>query len=250
MKKYFVSADIHGFYSEWMFALKNKGFDINNPDHIIIICGDLLDRGSEAKSLVNFVYDMLKKGRAILIKGNHEDLFQDMVNRKQPFYNDITNGTYDTLFQLTYPGFSPYDFNYDVRWDEIIKSMVNYYELGDYIFVHGWIPTKDLYDPEWRNASEEQWKKARWLNGIERWFSGCKEPGKTIVCGHWHCSYGWSKIRKEREEFPDKRVEGWEKSFEPFIDDGIIAIDACTAYSHIVNVLVLEVDNEEKINNS
>ena len=26
--KYFVSADIHGFYDEWQSALKEKGFDI------------------------------------------------------------------------------------------------------------------------------------------------------------------------------------------------------------------------------
>ncbi len=30
--KYFVSSDIHGFYDEWMKTLKDKGFDINNPN--------------------------------------------------------------------------------------------------------------------------------------------------------------------------------------------------------------------------
>ena len=41
--KYFVSSDIHGFYDEWQKSLKDNGFDINNPCHKIIVCGDLFD---------------------------------------------------------------------------------------------------------------------------------------------------------------------------------------------------------------
>ena len=52
--KYFVSADVHGFFNEWKFALKEKGFDINNSEHKIIVCGDLFDRGAQAKELQTF----------------------------------------------------------------------------------------------------------------------------------------------------------------------------------------------------
>ena len=38
MKKYFVVADIHSFYDEFMKALNDAGFDINNEDHILISC--------------------------------------------------------------------------------------------------------------------------------------------------------------------------------------------------------------------
>ena len=38
MKKYYVASDIHGFFSEWMMALKDNGFDENNQEHIIILC--------------------------------------------------------------------------------------------------------------------------------------------------------------------------------------------------------------------
>lgn len=48
MAKYFICSDVHGFYTEWMKALKEAGFDIENPNHKIIHCGDLLDRGEEA----------------------------------------------------------------------------------------------------------------------------------------------------------------------------------------------------------
>ena len=54
--KYFVSSDIHGFYDEWILALKNKGFDIKNPNHKIIICGDIFDRGRQPKKLLISFY--------------------------------------------------------------------------------------------------------------------------------------------------------------------------------------------------
>ena len=60
----------------------------------------------------------------------------------------------------------------------------------------------------------------------------CQCP-QTIVCGHWHCSYG-HHIVDGTPEFGDGA------NFNPFYADGIIAIDACTAASHKVNVVVLE----------
>ena len=34
MKKYFVFADVHGFYDELEAALEAKGFEEDNPNHI------------------------------------------------------------------------------------------------------------------------------------------------------------------------------------------------------------------------
>ena len=47
MKTYFVCSDIHGFYKEWMKSLKEAGFNKNNPEHILIVLGDVFDRGNE-----------------------------------------------------------------------------------------------------------------------------------------------------------------------------------------------------------
>lgn len=65
------------------------------------------------------------------------------------------------------------------------------------------------------------------------------ERSKTIVCGHWNCSWGWSHILQKRKEFPNNSRKEWEKSFEPYIEQGIIAFDACTDYSGIINVISL-----------
>ena len=98
--KYFVTADIHGYYTYYLEALKKQGFDINNPNHKLIICGDLFDRGREPKELINFVLE--HRDKIIFIRGNHEDLMEDMLVRNYPTSADYHNGTYQTLLDLGY----------------------------------------------------------------------------------------------------------------------------------------------------
>lgn len=272
MKEYFVLSDIHSFYDEMMVALLDKGFSQENPDHIIIVCGDIMDRGSQSKQVLDFLYDLYKLDRVILIRGNHEDLFEDMLDRGYYGKHDISNGTFRTLKDL-----QPNDVddklarilfhelltNYDRRWDELRSIMVPYYELGKYIFVHAWIPFKyndtgkfsmlayygnspktSLYDPGWRNASEFSFQEARWVNGMEYADAGIIEPGKTIVCGHWHCSYGNARKKYPGKTYGFYREKEYDTTemdlFEPYYGDGIIAIDACTALTKKCNCLHLK----------
>jgi hypothetical protein len=143
--------------------------------------------------------------------------------------------------------------------DFITENCVDYAEIGDYVLAHGWIPViskdnlpyyytrnrKFEFNPNWRGASSEEWEQARWFNGMEMWKHVGAPEGKTVVCGHWYCSYGWSHIRQQRKEWPNKGLKNWKESFEPFIDDGIMAIDACTAYTEFCNVVVIEEDEDE-----
>ena len=65
------------------------------------------------------------------------------------------------------------------------------------------------------------------------------EPGKTIVCGHWHCSALWHAKNPDLcDEFGPK------EKFDPFITKDMIALDACTAYTKKVNCIVVD---EEKL---
>lgn len=292
MKKYFVVSDIHGFYSPMMAALKKNGFDINNPNHYLICLGDLLDRGGEAKKVINFFYNF-PKDRLILIRGNHEDLFDSLVNNEyfdlnalsrhglgdntkgkslfftvfddfRMLYPHIQNGTLDTLCQLGNNGRARtvddiflredkglisinYNNDYFKKFNELKSRMLDYYEIGDYIFVHGWIPlhiTKTPNKPneysyfkEWRKVIKADWESARWLNGMDMASHGFIEPNKTIVCGHFHTGWGHYYLHQEGiDEFSNLDI---------YRDNGIIALDACTAYSHKVNCLVIELEEEE-----
>ena len=41
MKKYFIVTDVHSFYKIMLDTLNVKGFDVNNNEHYLILCGDL-----------------------------------------------------------------------------------------------------------------------------------------------------------------------------------------------------------------
>ena len=238
--KYFISSDIHGFFNEWQNALKDKGFDLNNPEHKIILCGDLFDRGNQPKEIIEFV--LKHKDKVILIRGNHEDLMEQMIERNSSDYGDLCNGTAQTIVDL-YPEWQISEFDLKkianlTKLQKVLDMCIDYYETKHYIFVHAWIPIVEncyLYDSDWRTARKERWEKARWTNPVEMFRYEIYESNKTIVCGHWHCSALWHEQNPdEYEEFGDKAI------FEPFITKNMIAIDACTTYSHKVNVVVLE----------
>lgn len=253
MDKYFVVSDVHGFLDELMAALTEKGFDKDNPEHKLVVCGDLFDRGSKAVELLEFVKSL--GDRFIYVRGNHEDLlldcYNDLITHVYLGRHHISNGTIDTICQFT--GLNNFEvLSYSEKRDALLdtkilpliywinEKSVNYFEIGDYICVHGWIPRLH-HAGDFKKANMIDWDRARWINGMEAWRKpDNRVDGKTIVCGHYHCSYGWSHIRQKRKEFPDKNRKDWQKSFEPFVDDGIIAIDACTAYTGIVNCIVLE----------
>lgn len=227
-------SDIHSYYDEMQKALNDAGFDINNPEHVFISLGDLLDRGSKPKECLDFVNN-LPDDRKVLIMGNHEELMDDCIERDFFFSHDWHNGTAETVKILT-DSLQPAVMENCEAWKKYRNSLVNYYEIDRYIFVHGWIPIDFLtyeYLSSWREVGD--WRRARWYNGMEMWGMDYREPGKTIVCGHWHTSYGHSRFDNNGSEFGDDAV------FTPFRKDGIVAIDACTAHTNFCNCLVLTI---------
>lgn len=247
-KKLFVVSDIHSFYTELRVALENAGFDKNNEKHWLIVCGDAFDRGEESVELLQFLMSLERK---ILIRGNHDTLLEDCCKRGFALGHDRSNGTAKTIYDIGG------DSDFDVCCDNTLAktqayrdSLLNYFETKNYIFVHGWIPCdvpgQSLkpwyqnyrlyrYNQYWRDSTVYEWEASRWVNGMARALEGIIEPGKTIICGHWHCSYGHS-FENDLSEFDDDAI------WEPYYTEGCIAIDRCTAYTKEVNVLVLEDD--------
>lgn len=258
--KYYVVADVHGFYTELIQALTENGFFENKEQRKLIVCGDLFDRGNEAVKVQDFIAELVRRDEVILIRGNHDDMIVDLVRvygegTKVPLIESLheANGTAETVLQLTGMDWDEVDARPKVMKERmensslfttILPAMIDYFETGNYIFVHGWIPciTKgprcSIYSYEyyakWRDADEEKWRAARWYNGMEAARQGVVEPSKTIICGHWHCSYGHSRIEGKGSQM------GKEADYSPYYNEGIIAIDACTVRSHKINCIVIE----------
>lgn len=260
--RYYVLADTHGFYTEMVAALKEKGYFDDTEPHKLLVCGDLFDRGREAVALQEFMVGEQAKGQLILIRGNHEDLTEELVQNATKWLTDDSsiffthhwsNGTIDTILQLTgqslaeaclYPERTARKMENTPYFKKLLPAMLDYYETPNYIFTHGWIPCQKIlvnrYSarylpiPNWREQPKEEFALSRWYNGMAAAQDGVVEEGKTIVCGHWHCSYGHAKIEGKGTEFED------DADFTPYYGKGIIAIDACTAHSQRVNCIVIE----------
>lgn len=257
MSQYFITSDVHGFFNELMVALNSKEFDVNNSDHKLIILGDLFDRGPDNRKVYEFVKSL--GDRFIYVRGNHEDLLgecvREIVSGREVSEHHWHNKTIDTIAEFTQ--ISTNAFRGFVRWEsvnqttwEVMKPILDWideksvdcYELDDNVFVHGWIPSTFR-----KNWTKENWQRARWYNGMKMWKNGYCLEDKIIWCGHWCCSYGWSKIRQKYKEFPQKNRKEWEKSFQPFVDDGIIALDSCVSYSGFLNCVVYDEEDETVI---
>ena len=200
IEKWFIFSDTHSFNKELIKSLDKEGFDINNPTHGIIVIGDLFDRGKETLAIYKFI-KKIPKTRRVLIRGNHELLYKQLLEKSFPDSFDFSNGTVGTFCQIA--KFDPnklyVDYNlrfYSVKlfdaeykkamnyWEKIVAKVkksrvtkfifsdewVNYYDLDNkFILTHCFIPVKRLpYTREadvffdWRKADSYQWEIAMW----------------------------------------------------------------------------------------
>ena len=245
--KLFCVSDIHGFYNELIKALDDAGFDKYNEEHCLIVCGDVWDRGPQPVEIMRYLKSLPRK---ILVKGNHESLFEECVERGYPYDHDYSNGTFETICELGGADlgktFGECCIVAEQRAKTFLKQMRNYFETKSYIFVHSWIPVnnedglpyyytrnrKFSFNPDWRNAHHSDWEAARWGNPFDMAARGFL-PNKTVVFGHWHTSW-------PRYKYEGKPEVGEGADFSPYFGNGYIGIDACCAHSGKINVLVIE----------
>ncbi len=262
--KYFVTSDIHSYYDVFLKALNEQGFEVFNPNHTIIVCGDIFDRGPDSIKIMHFLIDLQKQNRVLLIRGNHEDLLMNCLRSGSYTSSDHSNGTIDTIIQ-----FCEYILGKKILYEDFknnfkqmcklvlnnneiidfIESMLDYYELDSYIFVHGFIPidysySYPIYSSNWREANKFKWEKARWLNGMDMNLCNIIEENKIIVVGHYHTSYG--NVRKEHNfkisEIDAKSLEYSDRNlFKPYYNNGIIALDSCCTFTGFLNCIVIEI---------
>ena len=260
MKKYFITSDTHSFYNELIEELKIKGFNLDDKEHILVFCGDLFDRGSDSLKLYDFIKS-LPKDRRILIRGNHEYLFIELLYKDIPDYYDHTNGTVKTLNDLTNNKyFNWHDLVLDKKLNEIKKwilsyEWIDYFETNNYIFTHAFIPlnispnspAKHMYNADisylsykdnWRDSTAKEFENATWGCPWELAKTGLNKTGKTIVCGHWHTSDFFNNLNNLKIKYD------LYKSNPIFISKKykLIGLDACTAATNKINILVLNED--------
>jgi serine/threonine protein phosphatase 1 len=237
MKTYFVASDLHGKYTAFIFALLEKGFEIDNPNHIIILAGDSFDRGNQNKEIYDFIQKMGK--RILNVKGNHDQFLIDFLEGKDNGeFNTQHNGLYETLrdlAELTDKEMKEKTLQ-QVRFiilnkrDGIIdflKNFVDGYKLDNYIITHAGFS---------ENAFNGKFYADNWANTpafIRKFRDRKLFEQYTFVFGHWHA------FRLTGDFLLKKDIES-----NTFIYRNFIGLDACSNYTNRVNILVVETDTE------
>lgn len=266
IKKIHFITDMHGHYNETIQALKEVEYDENNKNHLLVCLGDVMDRGTQSKELLEWLYRLDKESKAIVLGGNHAKFLKDYLSGSSysPF-NYIHNGvdeTFASLLGRTKPFESwclvekninkPTNGDF-VNWLDIVvkeineeypwllpwlKSLPKYFESKNYIGVHGAI---DVNVEDWHYPKKELYNLKGWnaLDFDDGSFICSQNPtNKTIVVGHYYTGTLREKWQIDSKDENDSSILSTK--------DNKIFLDTCTIRTKKVNVLVVEDELLEK----
>lgn len=211
--KYFVVSDIHSFYDELLDALDEAGFDKDDENHILVVLGDLFDRGPKPYEVYLYLSQAVDQKRLVLVRGNHEKLLLELLDKDYPDGHDFSNRTADTVRKFAHLAdpeasamwYCDEGLDYlNVSWElgfKIFqadaakvkrlpiyswlksKKWKNYVEIGPYILTHAFIPSEVVkrgaspgYDKNWRRARQARWDEAAWSDPVYLYLQGRFEP--------------------------------------------------------------------------
>lgn len=266
INKYFIFSDVHGEYEALIQSLEEAGYDSSQENHILVSLGDNFDRGPASKQ----VWEFLKRRKAICVKGNHDAMFQEYLEKGMDgefvLFNILHNGLGKTIESFAgLKSDQPLSIddlnkirhkiigNYNVL--EWIKKMPLYFETDTMVFVHAGIDPK-LGD--WKQTSEDYM-----LWDIEDSHKSCPNVlNKIVVTGHHHAfrvrerginECGDSNINsiffQTNSSYDDGtgerhscRIKTYGNTDEnrPYVNGNKICIDGCTNLTKKVNVIVIE----------
>ena len=259
--KIFAISDVHGHYAEMQRALNKAGFDETDTNHLLVVCGDMFDRGRESLQVYSYLKYLSDLGKAVVIKGNHELMFIDYLTGKSVSpWNYKMNGENETFSEFLHET-APFEtwclfdnvpeptYGDFAKWLQSAVKQINkeypdllpwleglpyYYETEHYIFTHGAIDTKaeNWHEPHCEMHHYKDWEALAWNDGT---FFGedIKNTDKTVVIGHFSTEH----LRK-MYKLPYGEYKTLFRN-----DNRVIALDACTIVSKQVNILVVEEKN-------
>jgi hypothetical protein len=267
-KRALVFSDVHGNLQALLRSLTLLHY--NSNEDLLISCGDNFDRGQENCEMRKF---MMKHAHdAIWLRGNHENMLRDLIERGYPMGYDVSNGTAATLSEFDA---ETGDTNYHEIFvaDELpklpnataviadrqnvvkmVNDMPHWITMEDFIFTHGWIPhtlLEDAYEKEWENAefcnTRNEFSALRYNDGTYN----IRLNNKTLVVGHWDSEDLKKMFMNYSKPFQyDGAFLGYAGYFE-FSDvlsennpsTKVIVLDGCTTLTDTVPVLVLPFNN-------
>lgn len=187
MTVYYAIGDVHGEKAKLDDLLEQIARDAGDAEHRIVFLGDLIDRGAESRAVVETAMRLNSEERAIVIRGNHEELMLHAMdhNESAGIYWWATNGGDETIesYQLVNGPKDDWREAVDsehVKWLRALPTMHRDKERG-LVFVHGGIDPKTF-----PNDSDEirMWTRSEKFFRSERWPK--RDELKSILVVHGH----------------------------------------------------------------
>lgn len=222
--KVFVIGDVHGQIEQFKQVLNNW----NEEEEQLVLLGDLGDRGENPRACFELAKELVDTKGAVCLKGNHEDMLLDFLNRPQhaaslydmnggaatiQSFLDIKEGRFDAIelsaaMQSKHTWLKPF-----------IESLPLKYEWEDYVFVHAGV---DLTLDNWKETTDRDFV---WIR--EGFYDQPNHTGRTFVFGHTVTAM----LHEDRHN-----TNIWDSG------DGKIGIDGGAVYGGTLHGIVLDKD--------
>lgn len=154
-----IISDIHAHYYEFISIINTLSL---KDDDLLIINGDIINKGEYSLKLLRLIMEMDKKENIIVTKGNHEYFIYNNIFKKgdrSRFLNFLKNGSFKTIihdmaFELGIKISECEDFyilseSIKKKYKKelsFINNLITYIEMDDHIVVHS--AYEDYYDKE------------------------------------------------------------------------------------------------------
>lgn len=253
MKEIYTVSDLHGHYEILKRDLKEAGYDENNENHLLVVCGDCFDRSFGNLEIYKYLKRLTDEGKAIVVKGNHETmLIRYLEGTSVSPFDYMRNGTDETLasFLQQISPFESWCISNDIKhptygdfatWIGIARGQINvkypellswlrdlpyYYETENYIFAHSAIDldVEDWHQPCCEKHGKVDWEALLWDDG--NFIKKHNRTGKTIIVGHFSTSH-----LRQMHSLGDYDDHSILKT-----DDNKVFIDGCAVLSKKINV--------------
>ena len=191
MITYFIVSDLHAQFDLLIQALSGAGFDMENECHVLLVAGDVLDRGKQGDSIIRFIEKLIEKDRVIGVLGNHDKFLIDVITLhfdiKSVLWNSYNNGFIETLklghdeqtLFIEEKTISQIGLNFQKKYPLFTKWLIDlpiYLEFKHHVVVHGFL---DFSLADWHDTEEHF---AIWERGYNNTIPGSFK--KKIIFGH------------------------------------------------------------------
>ncbi|MCF8254886.1 MAG: metallophosphoesterase [Bacteroidia bacterium] len=167
----FVISDIHGNNELFRKALKQVNYKKSDK---LFILGDLIDRGSDSKGVLDTIFLLLENGFNIeCILGNHEQMLIDSIENPKKLNQWLINGGDKTLSSFLTGSIE----RIPSKYFDLIRTFRYYIEYNNYILVHASLNMK-IENP-FSDLQTMIWERNQKLNYNGEWLKN-----RRLIHGH------------------------------------------------------------------